>query len=85
MSFSAAGLDGVGSRRDAHVGNANERSVDAMKRQSHDVMDAAWESGIRYFDAARSYGKAEEFLSSWLKVKGIAPADIAVGSKWGYR
>jgi len=26
------------------------------------VMDAAWESGVRYFDAARSYGKSELFL-----------------------
>lgn len=50
-----------------------------MKRQSHDVMDAAWDSGIRYFDAARSYGKAEEFLSSWLESKNIAPEQVAVG------
>ena len=48
-------------------------------------MDAAWASGIRYFDAARSYGKSEEFLRGWLKSRNVAPDQVAVGSKWGYR
>ena len=45
----------------------------------------AWEAGVRYFDAARSYGRAEEFLASWLKARGISAEEIGVGSKWGYR
>jgi len=48
------------------------------------VLDAAYAHGVRYFDAARSYGRAEEFLSSWLDSRGIAPGDVTVGSKWGY-
>ena len=39
----------------------------------------------RYYDAARSYGRAEEFLSSWLR--GLPPDALGrtvVGSKWGY-
>jgi predicted aldo/keto reductase-like oxidoreductase len=40
-------------------------SVDAMRSHAAEVLDAAWEAGIRYFDTARSYGRAEEFLSSW--------------------
>ena len=38
----------------------------------------------RYFDAARSYGRAEEFLSGWLAARGLARDDLLVGSKWGY-
>lgn len=61
-----------------------DRSVEAMRAHAHAVLDAAWAAGIRYFDAARSYGRAEEFLASWLEARGIAPGAAAVGSKWGY-
>jgi len=56
----------------------------AMERRAHDVLDAAHAGGIRYFDAARSYGLAEDFLASWLSTRGIDPAGVRVGSKWGY-
>ena len=59
-------------------------TVAAMERQAHTVLDAAWAQGIRYFDAARSYGRAEEFLGHWLQSRAIAPSAVAVGSKWGY-
>jgi aryl-alcohol dehydrogenase-like predicted oxidoreductase len=39
---------------------------------------------MRYVDVARSYGRAEEFLARWLVERGV-PADLTVGSKWGYR
>jgi aryl-alcohol dehydrogenase-like predicted oxidoreductase len=58
--------------------------VAAMEAQAHGVLDGAWASGVRYFDAARSYGRAEDFLASWLRQRDIAPADVVVGSKWGY-
>ena len=48
------------------------------------VMDAALAAGITYLDAARSYGKAEEFVSRWLDSRGVQPSDVVVGSKWGY-
>src|ERR1035441_7119344 len=47
------------------------------------MLDAAYAAGIRYFDAARSYGRAEEFLGGWLA--GCGHGDAVVGSKWGYR
>jgi len=62
-----------------------DRSVDALRRRSHAVLDAAHAAGVRYFDAARSYGRAEEFLGAWLRARGLAPGEVAVGSKWGYR
>jgi aryl-alcohol dehydrogenase-like predicted oxidoreductase len=58
-----------------------ERTVEAMRRRTHEVLDAAYAAGIRYFDAARSYGRAEEFLASWLAGRD---RDVVVGSKWGY-
>jgi aryl-alcohol dehydrogenase-like predicted oxidoreductase len=66
----------------ADVGD--DRSVAALRRRSYEVLDAAFAAGVRYFDAARSYGLAEEFLAGWLASRQIAPGDVAVGSKWGY-
>lgn len=61
-----------------------ERGVAAMEARAHAVLDAAWQGGVRYLDAARSYGLAEAFLGGWLDARGIAPGEVAVGSKWGY-
>jgi aryl-alcohol dehydrogenase-like predicted oxidoreductase len=58
-----------------------DRSVAALERHAHAVLDAAYEAGVRYFDAARSYGRAETFLASWLRRR---EADVTIGSKWGY-
>jgi aryl-alcohol dehydrogenase-like predicted oxidoreductase len=62
----------------------DDRSVTALERRSHEVLSAAYDAGIRYFDAARSYGFAERFLGSWLRQRGLPPSDVTVGSKWGY-
>ncbi|HEX8928988.1 MAG TPA: aldo/keto reductase, partial [Actinomycetota bacterium] len=35
-----------------------ERSVDDMRRRCHELLDAAYDAGVRYVDAARSYGRA---------------------------
>jgi aryl-alcohol dehydrogenase-like predicted oxidoreductase len=59
-------------------------SVAAMEANAHQVLDVAWELGIRYFDAARSYGRAEQFLGSWLASRQIEPDQVTIGSKWGY-
>ena len=68
--------------RERDLGSA--RTIAAMERRCHDLLDAAYASGVRYVDAARSYGMAEPFLASWLK-KRAPPADaVIVGSKWGY-
>jgi aryl-alcohol dehydrogenase-like predicted oxidoreductase len=56
----------------------------SMEHRAHLVLDAAYAGGVRYFDAARSYGKAEAFLGSWLDQRQLAPSDVTVGSKWGY-
>ena len=61
-----------------------DRSVEALERRSHEVLSAAYDAGVRYFDAARSYGFAERFLASWLQQRSLVPSDVTVGSKWGY-
>jgi aryl-alcohol dehydrogenase-like predicted oxidoreductase len=67
-----------------HAGDVGDTHVEAMERHAHDVLDAAYEGGVRYFDAARSYGRAEAFLASWLGRRGLSHDDVTVGSKWGY-
>ena len=59
-----------------------DRSPAALRARSFAVLDAAYAGGVRYLDAARSYGRAEEFLGAWLRDRD--PADVVVGSKWGY-
>ncbi len=61
-----------------------DRSVAALKARTDDVLDTAWERGVRYVDAARSYGRAEEFLARWLEDRERGREDLTVGSKWGY-
>src|SRR5258705_11956489 len=54
-----------------------------MEAHAHAGLDAAFYAGIRYVDAARSYGRAEDFLATWLRKRGIEPGEIAVASEWG--
>ncbi|GGO82208.1 aldo/keto reductase [Nonomuraea cavernae] len=61
-----------------------DRGIAALRVRSWAVLDAAWAAGVRYFDVARSYGRAEEFLAGWLRERAIAPGAVTVGSKWGY-
>ena len=68
-----------------HGEDVADPSVDEMESAAHDVLDAAYEGGVRWFDAARSYGRAEAFLASWLRRRGLQRGDVTVSSKWGYR
>ncbi|MGR0219733.1 aldo/keto reductase [Agromyces sp. ZXT2-6] len=61
-----------------------ERSVEALRERAHAMLDAAWARGIRFIDAARSYGRAEEFLGSWLAAHPERRAELTIESKWGY-
>jgi aryl-alcohol dehydrogenase-like predicted oxidoreductase len=48
------------------------------------MLDMGYAAGIRYVDAARSYGMAEAFLASWLKKRNPPQNAMTIGSKWGY-
>ncbi|WP_328539762.1 aldo/keto reductase [Streptomyces sp. NBC_00344] len=60
-----------------------ERTPEMLLERTHELLDAAYAQGVRYFDAARSYGRAEAFLSDWLRARP-AVQDVVIGSKWGY-
>jgi aryl-alcohol dehydrogenase-like predicted oxidoreductase len=61
-----------------------EYGIASMRARAHRMLNAAYRGGVRYFDAARSYGRAEEFLGGWLRMRGFTPDDVIVASKWGY-
>jgi aryl-alcohol dehydrogenase-like predicted oxidoreductase len=86
MSQIGLGLAALGRPAYINIGHAEdlgpERSPDDLRARTEAVLDRAYAAGVRYFDAARSYGLAEEFLGGWLRDR--APADIFVASKWGY-
>ncbi len=58
------------------------REVEDLRRRTHELLDLAWKAGVRYFDAARSYGLAEAFLGEWLTPE--RRSQLTIGSKWGY-
>jgi aryl-alcohol dehydrogenase-like predicted oxidoreductase len=68
-----------------HAGDlAGDTDVEALRARAHEVLDSAFAAGVRYFDVARSYGRAEEFLGTWLSERDLGPPQVSVGSKWGY-
>ena len=67
-----------------HAADVGDTAVEAMQAHAHAVLDAAYGGGVRYYDAARSYGRGEAFLASWLLARGLSAAEVTVGSKWGY-
>jgi aryl-alcohol dehydrogenase-like predicted oxidoreductase len=80
------GLAALGRPGYLNVGHGSDlgadRSVQALRARSFEVLDAAYAAGVRSFDAARSYGRGEEFLGAWLRDRD--PAGVVVSSKWGY-
>ena len=67
-----------------HESDLGDTDPAAMEANCRAVLDAAWAVGVRYFDAARSYGRSEEFLAGWLRARDRQRADVTVASKWGY-
>jgi aryl-alcohol dehydrogenase-like predicted oxidoreductase len=63
---------------------AASRSVADLEARSHLLLDRAFALGVRYVDAARSYGRAEQFLGSWLAAHPGRREQLTIGSKWGY-
>ena len=82
------GLAALGRPGYINLGHADDLGgdyrVDVLQKRADQILDVAYERGIRYFDAARSYGRAEAFLGTWLDSRGHSPDDVCIGSKWGY-
>jgi aryl-alcohol dehydrogenase-like predicted oxidoreductase len=58
------------------------RAIEDLRARTHQLLEQAWQAGVRYFDAARSYGLAEVFLGEWLTPE--RRDQLTIGSKWGY-
>lgn len=88
MARIGLGLAAIGRPAYINLGRAQDlgadRSAGALRTEAETLLDAARAAGVTWFDAARSYGRAEEFLSGWLRSRGIAPGELAISSKWGY-
>jgi aryl-alcohol dehydrogenase-like predicted oxidoreductase len=88
MAVMGLGLAALGRPAYLTVGHGTavgpDRSVEALEQRCGQVCDAAWDGGIRWFDAARSYGLAEQFLAHWLARRPVEPEAVTVSSKWGY-
>jgi aryl-alcohol dehydrogenase-like predicted oxidoreductase len=75
--ISRVGLGLAALGRPAYITSGREqdlpdRSVAGMRARALSVLDDAYAAGVRYVDAARSYGLAEEFLAAWLAERGPA-------------
>ena len=86
MARLGLGLAALGRPGYLNIGHGTElgsdKSVGALRDRTFEVLDYAYEHGIRDFDVARSYGRGEEFLGEWLRSR--RPDGVTISSKWGY-
>ena len=57
-------------------------SLPKFKEDGLQVLEDAYNNGIRFFDTSPGYGLAEQLLVDWLKTKNNP--NIIVSTKWGY-
>ncbi len=88
VSEMGLGLAALGRPGYVTIGHAEDlgpdRSVAALRARTHQLLDHAYARGVTYLDAARSYGRGEEFLAEWLAADPARADAVTVGSKWGY-
>ena len=79
------GTAAIGRPQYINVRNQKPESFDLEKfRQSGlQVLESAYQQGVRYFDTAPGYGMAEQLISDWLQSKN--DPSIEVATKWGYK
>lgn len=82
------GMAAIGRPSYLTIGHATDltghTTADSLEQWVYKILDRAWLAGIRYFDAARSYGLSEQFLGNWLQKRQIDLQGCTIGSKWGY-
>lgn len=59
-----------------------DKSLESFEQNAYEMLDFAYENGIRYFDTAPSYGKGELFLKNWNDKQ--LHKDVTLSTKWGY-
>lgn len=67
-----------------------ERCVERGQHHAGTMLELAYSLGLRFFDCARSYGRAEEYMASWLASRRemmphrTSECSLVIASKWGY-
>lgn len=62
--------------------NDSNKSEAIYKKRAMDLLDYAYDKGLRNFDTAPSYGKGEDYLIEWYKQHNYQ--DLNISTKWGY-
>lgn len=78
------GTAAIGRPQYINIGQSQDAkfSLEAFRQDGLDVLNAAYDRGIRYFDTAPGYGMAEELILEWVSNKQDSSIEIA--TKWGY-
>lgn len=78
------GTAALGRPQYINVRQESNKNIDlaAFKAQGLEVLEKAYQLGVRYFDTAPGYGLAEQLLFDWLKTK--EDSTIQIATKWGY-
>jgi aryl-alcohol dehydrogenase-like predicted oxidoreductase len=83
---SKLGLGTAALGRPQYINVRQEKSLvidlDAFKQRGLQVLEEAYQLGVRYFDTAPGYGLAENLVLEWLHSKN--DKTIQVATKWGY-
>jgi aryl-alcohol dehydrogenase-like predicted oxidoreductase len=69
VALGCGNFGGVGSAPEFFGGGLSED-------QALELMDAAWELGLRHFDTADAYGggRSEQAIGAWIRSRGLRPA-----------
>lgn len=59
-----------------------EFSMSTFRQNGIDILDFAYDQGVRYYDTAPGYGMAEQLLIDWAHSKN--DDEIEIATKWGY-
>lgn len=78
------GLAAIGRPEYINIRAADEedKTEVSFRKKAMEVLDYAYEKGIRHFDTAPSYGKGESFLIEWNNSR--RHIDVELSTKWGY-
>jgi aryl-alcohol dehydrogenase-like predicted oxidoreductase len=87
MKNQIIGLGTAAIGRPTYINIRQEKTADdfdlaKFKANGVEVLEMAYQQGVRYFDTAPNYGMAEALLMHWVKSK--ADNNIEVATKWGY-
>ncbi len=84
--YSSIGLGTAAIGRPQYININQEKkdlfSLSVFRQEGFEMLNYAYDSGIRYYDTAPGYGLAEQLLIDWVNEKN--DPSITVATKWGY-